>query len=185
MTARPARPSARSTARRLGVGLSVGVVVALAGCGGGTVNTEELQATIDRQFRDQGIALHELSCKDGVQAEKGAKVSCTALNPSDTELVIEGRVTAVRDGKATFAAKAVRGVAKGDVVAAQTRELLERRVGQKAAGMTCPERVPIPTTPTVRCVLTTTQGPRYEATVRIDAQNRLNVELADTAMPER
>lgn len=185
MTARLARPSAPLAARRVGVGLSVGLVVALAGCGGGTVNTAELRTTIERQFQAQGIKLHDLACKDGVQAEKGAKVSCTALNPSDTELVIEGSVTAVRDGKATFAAKAVRGVAKGEVVAAQARQLLEQRVGQKAAGMTCPERVPIPTTPTVRCVLTTTQGPRYEATLRIDAQNRLNVELDDTALPER
>jgi hypothetical protein len=190
MTARPARPTARSatrvaTTRRTLV--AVAAVAALAGCGGGagTVNTGELRTTIREQFQDQGIVLRDIACRDGVEAEEGAAVSCSARNAADTELVIEGRVTAVRDGKATFAAKAVRGVAKGEVVAAEARRLLERRVGQKAAGMTCPDRVPLPTTPTVRCVLTTAQGPRYEATVRLDARNRLNVQLADTAMPER
>jgi hypothetical protein len=184
MPARHPRPPVRPAAGRLFAGVAV-AAVALAGCGGGTLKTEELRTTIQQQFRAQGIPLHDVSCEDGVEAEKGAEVSCTALNPSDTELVIEGRVTAIRDGRASFRAKAVRGVAKGDVVAAQARTLLEQKVGQKAAGMTCPERVPIPTTPTVRCVLTTTQGPRYEATVRIDAQSRMDVELAETAMPGR
>jgi hypothetical protein len=183
MTARPARPT-RPVAVRLTVAALT--AAALAGCGGAaTVNTEELRTTIREQFRGQGIVLRDIACKDGVEAKEGAAVSCTARNASDTELVIEGRVTAVRDGKATFAAKAVRGVAQGGVVAAEARRLLEQRVGQKAADMTCPDRVPIPTTPSVRCVLTTTQGPRYEATVKLDAQNRLNVQLADTAMPER
>jgi hypothetical protein len=176
---------ARRPTRRAAV-LALASVAALAGCGGaGTLNADELRTTIDEQFRAQGIPLHEIACDDGTKAEKGARVSCTALNPSDTELVIEGRVTAVRDGRAAFAAKAVRGVAKGEVIAAQARKLLEQRVGQEAAGMTCPDRVPLPTTPSVRCVLTTTQGPRYEATVTLDARSRLNVQLADTAMPER
>jgi hypothetical protein len=184
MPARHARPTVRPAAGRRCAGLAV-AAVALAGCGGGTLKTEELRTTLQEQFRAQGVPLHDVSCTDGVEAEEGAKVSCTALNPSDTELVIEGRVTAIRDGRASFQAKAVRGVAKGDVVARQARALLEQRVGQKAAGMTCPERVPIPTTPTVRCVLTTTQGPKYEATVRIDAESRLNVQLAETPMPGR
>lgn len=178
MPLRTARPSALAAALT-----AVAAGAALVGCGGaGTVKTGELQKTISSQFEAQGIALHEVRCKDGVEAEKGARVSCTALNPSGTTLVIEGSVTAVKDGKATFAAKAVRGVAKGDVIAAQARKLLEQQVGEKAAGMTCPARVPIPTTPSIRCVLATTQGPRYAATVTIDAQSRINVELADKAL---
>jgi hypothetical protein len=181
MPAQPARPALLATALAAGA-----AVAALAGCGGaGTLNTAELRTTIADQFKAQGIPLRDIRCHDGAKAEKGARVSCTALNPAGTTLVIEGSVTAVRDGKATFAAKAVRGVATGEVVAAQARALLEQRVGQKAAGMTCPARVPIPTTPSVRCVLTTTQGPRYAATVRIDAQSRLNVQLADTALADR
>jgi hypothetical protein len=166
--------------------VAVASVAALAGCGGaGTLNTGELRSTIARQFEAQGIPLKHIRCRDGAKAEKGARVSCTALNASGTTLVIEGSVTAVRDGKATFAAKAVRGVAKGEVVAAQVQELLERKVGQKAAGMTCPARVPVPTTPTVRCLLRTTEGARYAVTVTIDARSAVDVEVADEALPGR
>jgi hypothetical protein len=125
-----------------------------------------------------------VSCADGAKAEKGTRISCTGRNASGTTLVIEGRVTAIHGDKAAFRAKAVRGVAPGSVVAAGARRLLEAKVGQRAAGMSCPAKVAIPTTPTVRCVLTTTQGARYAATVRIDARSRLEVELADRPLKD-
>jgi hypothetical protein len=176
-------PAARHVAPSLAVAACV--AAALTGCGTGTLRTKQIESTITKQFRAQGIAVSDVACEDGTKGEKGARIACTARNPSGTTLVIEGHVTSTDDDRATFEAKAVRGVARGTAVADEARGILEAKIGRKAAGMACPAKVPIPTRPTVRCVLRTAEGPRYAATVRIDAQSRVQVQLADSPLPER
>ncbi len=174
-TPRP-RPS-----RVLGpVSASVLAGLVLTACGTATIKTDEVESTIAQQFAAKGVRLTDVSCEDGVKAEAGAPLRCTALNPAGTKLVLEGRVTKVKGDRGSFQVKAVRGVAKGPVIADQARALLERKVGQKARGMTCPASVPIPTTPSVTCELTTQDGKRYDVTVTIDAQSTLDAQVADT-----
>jgi hypothetical protein len=161
------------------------LALALTGCGGGaeevaTLRTDELEATIVRQFAAQGVPLTDVSCKDGVEARVGAPIACTARNPSRTTLVLEGTVTGLKGvERGSVRVKAVRGVAQGPVVAAQALRVLEGKVGRRARGLTCPAEVPIPTAPTVTCELTTSTGERYDTAVALDAQSRLRVRVAD------
>ncbi len=152
----------------------------LAGCGEKTLKTDELKDTIASQFKAQGIPLHDISCPDDLEAKTGTAIRCTALNPANTKLVLEGNVTAVKDEKARFSVKAVSGIARGTVIAKQAQTLLEEKVGEKARGMTCPAEVPLPTKPTVTCELTTLDGKRYDATVTVSADARINVQVAQT-----
>lgn len=160
--------------------LAVVSVLGLGACGADTIKTDEVESTISRQFAAQGVKLTEVTCEDGVEAEVDAPIACTALNPSKTKLVLEGKVTSVDGDKGSFQIKAVRGVARGPVIASQAQRILENEVGEKARGMTCPEEVPIPTKPTVTCELTTMDGTKLDAAVSVDAESRLNVKVADT-----
>lgn len=153
------------------------LALGLTACGETTIKTNEVEDTIAKQFQAQGVKLTEVECKDGVKAEVDAKISCTALNPSETKLILEGKVTAIKDDKGSFQVKAVRGVAKGPIIAAQALKILEADVGQKARGLECPAEVPIPTTPTVRCELTTQDGAKAGTTVKIDAESNLNIKV--------
>ena len=152
----------------------------LTACGESTIASDEVEDTITKQFASRGVPLTDVSCDGEVEAKVDAPISCTGLNPSETTLKLEGKVTAVDDGKATFRVVAVSGVAKGPTVAAQALALLERKVGEKAKGLTCPDEVPLPTKPSVTCELTTQDGKRFDATLKIDAQSRIEVEVADT-----
>lgn len=152
--------------------------VGLTACGETTIKTDEVEDTIAKQFQAQGVRLTDVDCKDGVKAEVDAKISCTALNPSETKLILEGKVTAIKDDKGSFQVKAVRGIAKGPTIAAQALSILEKESGQNARGLTCPAEVPIPTTPSVACELTTQDGAKREATVTIDAESNLNIKVA-------
>lgn len=152
----------------------------LTACGEKTIKTDEVEDTISKQFQAQGVKLTEVDCEDGVKAEVDAKIACTALNPAETKLILEGKVTAIKDDKGSFQVKAVRGVAKGPVIAAQARAILEKEVGQKARSLTCPAEVPIPTTPSVTCELTAQDGTKADTTVTVDAESRINVQVADT-----
>jgi hypothetical protein len=176
MLARSFRPASTALAAAVAVG-----AFGLVGCGEKTIKTDEVESTIVTQFAAQGVKLTEVKCDDGVKAEVDAKISCTALNPSQTTLNLEGKVTKVDGDKGSFQVKAVSGVAKGSVVAAQAQALLEKQVGQKAKGLTCPTEVPIPTKPTVTCELTTQDDTKFDTTVTIDANSKIDVEVADKA----
>ena len=152
----------------------------LTACGTSTIKTDEVESTIAKQFETQGVKLTDVECEDGVKAEVDAPIDCTALNPSKTKLILEGKVTAVKDDKGSFQVKAVRGEARGPVIATQALAILEEKVGEKARGLTCPAVVPIPTKPTVTCELTTQDGVKADATVTIDAESNLNIKVADT-----
>lgn len=171
----PMRPT-----RSLPVVLVVASALGLAACGESTIESDEVESTITQQFQAQGIRLTQVSCEDGVEAKVNAPISCTGLNPSETTLKLEGKVTAIKDDKASFQVKAVSGVAKGPTVAAQALALLEQQVGEKAKGLTCPEEIPLPTTPSVTCELTTQDDERFDATLKIDGNSRIDVEVADT-----
>lgn len=156
--------------------------LALGACGEKMLDTGQVESTISRQFAAQGTKVHDVSCQGGIKAKVGAKVSCTALNPAETKLILAGRVTSVHGGRGRFRVRAVRGIAKGSVVAAQARRLIEAKVGQKAAAFTCPSEVPIPTRPSVRCILTAKDGTRFAATVTAGAGSRMSVKVAKTPL---
>lgn len=159
--------------------VAIGVASAgLAGCGSSTIDTSEVEDTIVAEFAKQRIPLTDTSCEE-VEAEVGADVRCTALNPQHTKLFIEGKVTAIEDGRGRFEVKAVRGEADGDAVAAQARRVLEARVGQRAEAMTCPDTVDVPTTQPVRCTLTVPGGTRYGVSVTFDANGEMSAQVDD------
>ncbi len=149
----------------------------LAGCGTETVNTGEMEDTITEQFKAQGIALTGVTCKDDVKAEVGEPISCQGKNPAGTVLNIEGSVKS-RDGdRVRFEAKAVSGVAPGTAIASEAKARLEQQVGQQAKALTCPDRVKLPTTPSVRCKLQADDRTAYGVTITVDAQGKLNAEV--------
>ena len=155
------------------------VVLALAACGEEKkLEGEDAAKPIAAQSREKGVALREVSCKD-MKAEVGAALSCTALNPAGTKLVIEGSVTKVDGDRARYRYKAVGGTADGARLARQGRTLLERRVGQRAKSLTCPEKVRMPTRPSVTCTLETRDGLTFDVKLIVDADGELELEVAD------
>jgi hypothetical protein len=152
----------------------------LAGCGEKTVKTDELKQAITEQYTAQGVKLRELACPDDIKGEAGAAIKCTALNPAGTKLYIEGSVTSADDDGGRFKVKTVRLTLPGKRIATRARELLEQQVGQRAAGMTCPAEVEIPTKPSVTCELATTDGKRFDTAVKVDLDGNINVAVAKT-----
>lgn len=151
-------------------------VVGLAACGGSTIGTSQVESNVSTKFADQGVTLRETSCED-VDAEVGAAVRCTALNPQDTKLFIEGKVTKIDGDKGSFEVVAARGEAKGTAVAADAKALLEAEVGEEAESMTCPDTVAMPTKEPVRCTLTVAGGTRYGVDVSIDGKGKISTEV--------
>lgn len=155
---------------------SAALAVALAACGSDTIATDKVESTIVAQFQRQGIPLTDTTCED-VEPKVGSPVRCTALNPAETKLVIEGKVTS-RDGdKARFNVKAVRGEAKGTAIAAEARAILEAQVGEKAKDFTCPATITIPTARPARCTITVRSGKRYGVDVKVDGNNKISAEV--------
>jgi hypothetical protein len=152
--------------------------IGLAGCGGSSIDTAEIEEAVVTQFAAQDVALTDITCED-VDAEVGAAVRCTALNPQRTKLFIEGKVTAIEDGKGRFEVVATRGEAPGTAVAAEAKALLEAEVGQRAEAMTCPETVAIPTEEPVRCTLTVDGGTRYGVSVSVDDKGKISTVVDD------
>lgn len=167
-------------ARRRSVALVTALLalVGLAACGQKTVNTDQAEATIASEFKQQGIPLTKVSCPGDIEAKVGTRVSCTALNPAETELKLEGKVTEVNGDKARFQVKAVSGTAKGTVIAAEARQLIEQKVGEKAEAFTCPAKVPIPTRPSVTCALTVPGGRVFDAKVTVSKDSNVSVQVA-------
>jgi hypothetical protein len=175
MPTRASRPaSSLLTAGAVAVG-----ALGLAACGQSTIKTGEVEDTIAQQFEAQGVKLHDVSCEGDVEAEVGAPLNCTALNPSETKLILEGKVTAIKDDKGSFQVKAVRGIAKGSVIETQALTIVKRRV-KDAKSLSCPSEVPIPTTPTVTCGLERANGKTYDARLQIDAQSNLQAAVSPT-----
>lgn len=157
--------------------LAVGGVAAGASPAAAQTTTDQVEASVKAQFAEQGVALTRVRCGD-VRAEAGARISCTALNPAKTELVLRGEVTAVEDGQVRFRVRAVYGNARGTAIAKEVKRLLEKEVGERARRVTCPKRVRIPTKRAVTCALTTRQGAVYSVRVTIDAKNRIRARVA-------
>lgn len=150
--------------------------LALTACGTETLDTKKVESTIVAQFKAQDIPLTEMSCKT-VDPKVGSPVRCTALNPAKTKLFIEGKVTS-RDGDtAHFDVKAVRGEARGTVIAAQARAILEEQVGEKAKDFTCPAAIAIPTKKPARCTITVGSGERYGVNVEVDGNSKVSAEV--------
>lgn len=173
--------SCPSPSRAAAVVAVLGTAVAAAGAAAGTAAaqtaTDRIERSIAAQFAEQGVTLRRVRCAD-VRAEVGARISCTALNPASTELVIRGSVTAVDGDEVRFRVKAEYGYARGTVIAKEVRRILEAKVGQRARRVTCPKRVRIPTKRAVTCALTTLQGPVYSVRVTVDAKNRITARVA-------
>lgn len=167
------------TTRLLGTSvLTAFALVGLSACGQKTLKTSEAEASIKAQFKQQGIPLTEVDCPGKVAAKVGEPVSCTALNPYQTKLKLEGKITEVKADKSRFEVKAVSGTAQGVRIARAARGAIEKQVGQKAEDFTCPDEVPIPTTPAVTCELTAPGGKVYDAEVKVDAHSRIGVQVA-------
>jgi hypothetical protein len=171
------RPIAARPARIAIVVLAACSGVVLAGCSK-TIDSAEVQDTIATQFKAQGVTLTKIDCNDDVEAEVGAKISCTAENAAaQATLNIEGEVTEVDGDRGRFSAKAVSGTSKGPFVAASAKKIIEDQTSESVESMTCPAVVQIPTKPSVDCTLVS-KGRRYAAKVSIDGNSRFNVNVA-------
>jgi hypothetical protein len=160
--------------------LAVAAPFAVVGCGD-SIDTGDIEQTVVEQFAAQGIPLKDTTCED-VDAEVGAPVRCTARNPQGSKLFLEGKVTAIEDGKGRFQVTATGGEAEGTAVAAEAKAVLERGVGKKADAMTCPETVVMPTKRPVRCTITVGGGTRYGVSVTIDGKGKMRALIDDEPM---
>src|SRR4051794_6804538 len=149
-----------------------------AGCGDATIDRSDVESGIRHRFAAHGVRLHDVTCPDHTKAEAGASLTCTARNAPGTKLIIGGLVTRVDGDQASFHFQAAHGVASGATMGRQVQALLERKVGQRARGMTCPSRIRIPTTPAVTCRLTTLDGKVYDTKVTVDDTGAVNAYVA-------
>lgn len=161
----------------LAAGAALVAAFGLSACGTATIRTGEVESTIAEQFKAQGVELHDVSCEGDVKAEVGAPLSCTGLNEFQTKLILEGKVTAIKDDKGSFQVEAVRGIAKGSVIETQALAIVKRQV-RDARSLECPAEVRIPTTAPVICGLTRAAGKVYDTRITIDKGSRLTAQVA-------
>lgn len=170
------------TTRQVAASLVVGAValgsLGLAGCGGSDVKTGDLEKTVVKQFAAQGVPLTDVRCEDGVEAKVDERLSCSGLNPSGTKLDLQGRITAIKDGKASFRFRAVGGTAKGPTVASQALDLLRKKIGTEAKSISCPAEIPIPTKPSVTCGLVRSDGKTYDLKLVAAPNGRFQLDVA-------
>lgn len=170
-------PSRRPRSRVRAAAVLATSGLAFSACGSAALEAGKIEEAVDEQFRRQHIALTDLSCDDGVSAETGTRFRCTAKNPSGTILTIDGKVTGQDGDRALFEAKVVSGVGRGDVLARQVLEQLERKVGRRARGLTCPDEVRMPTREPLRCRLQADRTTAYGVSVTVGATGDLSVEV--------
>jgi hypothetical protein len=153
--------------------------VAVAGCGEKTLDADEVEGAIRPEYEKQTqLKLAKLSCDDSIKAKKGAKFSCEGTNSSDVELKIDGTIRSVKGSKAQYRWDVVDALAPGKIFAAEGQRQLEQKIGQKAKGMTCPDRVHVRQGEKVRCELTTQDDKQYGVTLTLtDDKGAFDVEV--------
>lgn len=169
--------TSRPAPKLLAIGAAAVAALGLTACGGSVIKTGQIEDTITKQFAAQGINLKSVDCKDGTKAKVNAAITCTGLNDAGTKLNIEGKVTAIKDSRASFRVKAVSGVAKGTVVSTQGLTIAKQQ-DSDVTGLTCPAEISIPTKTPVVCAAKKSDGKAYDAKVSIDGQSNETVAIA-------
>lgn len=185
VASRPGRPR-RARSRPAPAVLVGAAVLGLAGCSASaevstkkTIDVDEMQAAIVKQYAEQQVTLTKLDCEDDVEAKTGAPITCRGVNSKGTILNIRGTVTVAGDGGGRFRVRTVSALARGSIIAAKARAELEKKFDQRARSLTCPETIPIPTTPSVTCELTALDGSKVDVELTLDDQAFIKIEVAD------
>jgi hypothetical protein len=144
---------------------------------------DQVVAEIAKQYREQGLPVTQVRCGDGIEGKVGTPISCTAVNEKGVTLVITGSVTRWKDRKGSFSVRTTGARARGPMIAAETKSALEKSVGQEARSVTCPAEVPIPTAPSVTCVLTAMDGTSVDVRVTVDQGGDLRAKVATKLNP--
>lgn len=103
-------------ARRAGIALVAGGLLALAGCGAGAIDQADLEANISEQLAEEtGEAAPDISCPGDLKAEVGATTECQlSVEGDDTTFPVAVEVTKVEDGVASYSVEVGEGEG-GDV----------------------------------------------------------------------
>lgn len=131
----------------------------LAGCAE-TIKQDELTGNIEKQFQEQtGTELTSIEC-DEVKAEKGAEISCKAVNENDMKLDITGEVTDndKDDDKWGFDWKVSRVLAPGKAFEDAAAETVTREFDVPLESVKCPDGIEVKKGSEVKCEATATDG---------------------------
>jgi hypothetical protein len=162
------------------------LVIAMAGCeasvsiGDDSASGDEIAENVRAEYEKRtGVALEKITC-DEAEGEKGAPIRCEAVNAKDVELDIGGEVTEVEDGKVRFRWTVEEALAPGATFADAARRRLEEQAGQRAKGMTCPDRIRLREGEQVRCELETLDDKRFGVTLTLtDASGGFDAKVDD------
>lgn len=123
---------------------------------------EEIQ---DGYAERTGIELDRLTC-EGVEADVGARFTCSGRNARSVQLEIAGKVTDTEADGFDYSWSVVEATAPGVLYERALRRQLERR-GVAIAEIRCPVEVAVEVGSKLRCEATDTSGSSRGVTLRL------------------
>jgi len=152
----------------LALGLLLGGCSAEFSVGDSEASGEEIAEEIQGGYADRTeIELPRLTC-EGVEAEVGARFSCSGRNARSVQLEIAGKVTDTESDGFDYNWRVVEAVAPGVLYERALRRSLEAE-GVVIAEVRCPVEVEVETGTTVHC----------EATDKNDSSRGVTLKLTD------
>jgi Domain of unknown function (DUF4333) len=129
---------------------------AAPGCGSDTLDTEQVESSIEEDLSSATTQIKSVSCPSDVDKEEGAKFNCTAkLSGGGKATVI---VTQTNDrGDVTYAYKPGSVVLADDAVEPVLEDALAQR-GLEGSEVDCPSEIAVKVGETVQCSAQTASG---------------------------
>ena len=135
--------------------IGLAALLAVAGCGGSTLDDSRLVATIQAQLTGQGVRADDLSCPD-LPAEVGRTARCTfTVDGQPVDAV--ARVAAVDGDTVTYDVHTEARPVAADVLGRAVAQKLTQ-LGAPAGTATCSGDLPAQVGATVTCTLTGADG---------------------------
>lgn len=160
-----------SISRRLllvSVAVLAGTAV-FAGCGEQMISQDDLTSSITSQYKTQtGLELKDLKCDD-VKAEKGAAISCTAVNSNDVDLKIGGTVSGKNESsdKWGFDWKVEEARAPATLFEGPAAKSLSEKLGFEVSSVDCPGKILVKAGTKVHCDATAADGSTSGVTITL------------------
>ena len=166
--------------RLVAIAATLCATVLLAGCGDNEVSSEELNKQVQASFEEQsGVELKTIDC-NGVKAEVGEAISCTATNEIGIDLKILGKVTAYDSDadRIKFDWRVTSAKAPGENYANSARVALRKQSGATVSKVSCPEKIELEEGIRVACTAIDSMGNERELILTLtDANGGFDVKL--------
>ncbi len=163
----------RSTPQGIVAAVAIVLCLAVAGCsaevnvgGGSEASGEEIAREIRKGYvKRTGIELSRLTC-ESVEADIGARFSCSGRNDNSIQLEIAGKVTDATAGDINYSWNVVNAIAPGVLYERALRDSIEEG-GVALSEVRCPVEVEVKVGSKVRCTATDRGGSSREVTLRL------------------